>query len=599
MPKSYRINILDEELLLEILNSNCSCFQSRCTYKGNTINVFITINTKHSENIDSFKPIRIIYHNRYYAYNKIPRNKFRRELYINDNEILLSRIIDRSIRSKLPYTKYNIEINLIPINCTNTTELETSCIISVSALLKILFKDSFSTVIPIKSQIERSKILFTLSSGGINTIEMNGMSKIEDIVDTIKTYTSRVNAEYKEIENALSSIEQSYIDKNLILYNNHSQNTDIEKYAEFISDVRFSCKNSSEAYNALKAKVLKDICKDNSIDEHFLSLHVSNICARSVVSMINNTNQRIDGRKPEDIRSLSIELHSYKNIDVALTITRGNTRVFAALIIGDTMDRIFEDDNLYFDNKYTRDVFVHYNFLPFTVNEYSKSSYVKRREIGHGYIIENSIKETIMNNSIKNNSIRIVCDVLSSDGSTSMASVMSSSIACNILGISSNNLIGITYGGIYDKNGDIKILSDISGIEDEVGLFDFKVVLGNNHCITYIQFDSKDISISPNIVEDILRKSVDQSNEYINVCKKYSSNKIKSKKILSSYCIHINEYKKHQFSFKNILSNIEKENNIKIDMKIKNIIKLYGYTSNIKKAIESINGLIYKLDMTK
>lgn len=220
---------------------------------------------------------------------------------------------------------------------------------------------------------------------------------------------------------------------------------------------------------------------------------------------ILNNEKRIDGRPLDKVRPIQTEIDILKRPHGSSLFTRGETQVMAAVTIGGTegdqmSDRIV---GLEYDKFY-----LHYTFPPFSVGEARGYRGVGRREMGHGNLAERALIKAIPNDKNFPYTIRVCCEVLESNGSSSMGSVCSGSLALMDAGIPINSPVaGIAMGLIYDMKGsNYKILTDILGDEDHLGDMDFKVA-GTEKGITAIQMDIKIAGITRQIFEEALAQA--------------------------------------------------------------------------------------------
>jgi len=209
------------------------------------------------------------------------------------------------------------------------------------------------------------------------------------------------------------------------------------------------------------------------------------------------TQQRIDGRKKEDIRPLSMQINYLPNVHGSALFQRGETQVLSVVTLGKSSDKQLIDNIFVHNHKH----FIHhYNFPAFAVNEIAGFKSLSRREIGHGQLVEKTFPPLLPPVEEFPYTIRVVSEVLSSDGSSSQASICATSLALLAAGIPLKNPIaGIALGLLEGE-----ILTDINGLEDKVGEMDYKVA-GTEKGICSLQLDVKNKGISFSIFQKSLQ----------------------------------------------------------------------------------------------
>ncbi|CAI2162426.1 10706_t:CDS:2 [Funneliformis geosporum] len=220
-----------------------------------------------------------------------------------------------------------------------------------------------------------------------------------------------------------------------------------------------------------------------------------------------------DGRKENKIRPLEIQIDYLPNVHGSAVFSRGETKVLSIVTIGkisekQLIDNIFSRSYKYFIH--------HYNFPPFSVNEIASYRSVSRREIGHGELVEKSFDYLIPQSSIFPYTIRVVSEVLSSDGSSSQASICATSLSLMSAGVPLIRPVAGIALGLFEG----QIYTDINGLEDKLGEMDFKIA-GTEKGICSIQLDVKNHGISLELLKDCLEKARQARLYLIEEMKKY------------------------------------------------------------------------------
>ena len=254
--------------------------------------------------------------------------------------------------------------------------------------------------------------------------------------------------------------------------------------------------------------------KDNVIDTLTYD-KIYDICKKKALCfLLFQSKKRIDGRSVDMIRDISCEIDYLPSSHGSAIFTRGETQVLVSVTLGDKRDVQIKDNLL---SPGINTFFLHYNFPNFSVGEIGNKNSVGRREIGHGNLALNGIKNMIDSEDINNYTIRVCSEVLSSNGSSSMATVCGSSLALMDAGVKiKKHVAGIAMGIIFDEDSThYEILTDISGDEDSLGDMDFKVVATNDG-INAIQLDVKKLCLTTKILTEGLQKAEEGIRKIIN-----------------------------------------------------------------------------------
>ncbi len=216
-----------------------------------------------------------------------------------------------------------------------------------------------------------------------------------------------------------------------------------------------------------------------------------------------STRTRIDGRKPDEIRHISVEVGVLPKAHGSALFTRGETQALVAVTLGTRYDEQ-KLDTLLGDKK--RTFYLHYNFPPFSTGETKMLRGTSRREIGHGVLAERSVARVIPQYEDFPYTIRVVSDILESNGSSSMASVCGGSLALMDCGVPSTAAVAGIAMGLMKEGDDYVVLSDILGDEDHLGDMDFKVT-GTTRGICALQMDIKVDQLTRAILEQALEQA--------------------------------------------------------------------------------------------
>src|SRR3954454_1850176 len=208
---------------------------------------------------------------------------------------------------------------------------------------------------------------------------------------------------------------------------------------------------------------------------------------------------RLDGRGADQIRPLEIKIDYLPNVHGSAVFARGETKILSVATLGKISEKQLVDS--IFSRSYKHFIH-HYNFPQFAVNEIASYRSVSRREIGHGELVEKTFDYLIPESSIFPYTTRVVSEVLSSDGSSSQASICATSLALMTAGVP---LIRPAAGialGLFEK----QIYSDINGLEDKLGEMDFKIA-GTEKGICSLQLDVKNQGITNSLIKECFKKA--------------------------------------------------------------------------------------------
>ncbi|GAB6275907.1 MAG: polyribonucleotide nucleotidyltransferase [Rectinema sp.] len=493
------------------------------TYGGSAVIATACCSSTPTEGLD-FVPLTVEYSEKYYAAGKIPGGFIKRETRPKDREILVSRIIDRPMRP-LFRKEFGREIQVVP-TCISADQINPPDVIAANAAsaavhisdipfdgpigcVRVALVDGSYIVNPSYDQIERAKLEIVVAGTtvGITMVEGGSHESTEEemiqAIETAKEPISQICATIEELRR-LAGKEKLALAPLLVELNNKEE---IRVYArELLSRALFTkikqerAKAVAQAIAAVKEK-FKDSLTDD-IQSKLFSKLMDDFQYEILRSSILDKGLRVDGRGLEEIRPITCETGVLSRTHGSALFTRGETQVLAVTTLGTVFDEQIFDD---IEGDRRERFMLHYNFPPFSVGEVGRLG-TGRREIGHGDLARRSIEPMLPPKEKFPYTIRVVAEVLESNGSSSMATVCSSSMALMHAGVPvSRPVAGIAMGLITDETR-YAVLSDILGDEDHLGDMDFKVA-GTKDGITGFQMDIKISSVST----EILRKALDQA----------------------------------------------------------------------------------------
>jgi len=490
---------------------------------GDTV-VLITacLSNEPREGVD-FLPLTIEYEERLYAAGKIPGGFFRREGHSNE-ATLVCRLVDRPLRPLLPKGWRNdIQVVATVLSADQENAPDILAVIGGSAALSISeipfdgpvgavrigYIDNELVLNPTLAQLENSLLDLVVASTK-QTIVMveGGVREVpEDIVTKAIEFGHEANQDIIKLQEELQQScgkpkMETPVSKVSLEVISAVSSVVNGRLAQAISQ---SEKPQRErAISNLKAELMESLI--GSFPEKDIISAFETMVRAEIRSNILNKAQRMDGRSLTDIRPISCEVGLLPRTHGSALFTRGQTQVLTITTLG-SIKKEQQLDGLGIEE--TKRFIHHYNFPPFSTGEVRRIGAPSRREIGHGALAERAILPVLPKNEEFPYTIRLVSEVLSSNGSTSMASVCASSLSLMDAGIPTKAAVaGVAMGLVTGDKGDYAILTDIEGAEDAYGDMDFKVA-GTNKGITALQLDIKLKGINL----EILGKALNQARE--------------------------------------------------------------------------------------
>ncbi len=476
-----------------------------------------------AEGLDFF-PLTVEYRERAYAAGKIPGGFIKREGKPMDNEILVSRLIDRPIRPLFPDGFRNeVQVMALVISADENNPPDVLAIVGASAALSISdipfegpigavrvgFIDDEFVINPSQEEIENSRLNMVVA-GTEEAIVMveAGASEVpeETVIEALKV----AHEEIKKIVEIQKEIIKE-VGKPKIEFEPPPSTEEYERHIKenFMEELRAAIKVQGKKAREKALKELKKRIMENYPEEEqpLVSSAFDKVEKEEMRRMILEEGIRADGRGTKDIRPITCEVGILPGAHGSALFTRGETQALVAATLGmpgedeQMLDELFGEGSKPF--------MVHYNFPPFSVGEVRPLRGPSRREIGHGALAERALKPMV---PVKSEEfpyiVRVVSDILESNGSSSMATVCGGSLALMDAGVPIKKPVaGIAMGLIMDEEtGRYAILSDILGMEDHLGDMDFKVA-GTEEGITALQMDIKISGITWDIMAEALQQA--------------------------------------------------------------------------------------------
>ena len=503
---------------------------------GDTVVMVTAVSLKTAREGVDFLPLTVDYQEMTYAAGKIPGGFFKREGRPNEREVLTSRVIDRSIRPLFP-KGYRYETQLVAtlLSVDNENDSDVAALLGASAALEISdipFKGPIAGVRvglldgrfvcnPSTEEQERSDLnlflvgrklepgtegrpfdvnLVMLEGSAREIEEENVVSAIEFGLESMRPVMmlqDQIRAAIGRPKRPFSAIE---IDESLVAAVTGKA---VEKMKEAYRIARKLDRHA--LLDSIREAVLKSMTADDAGLRGPVAAALEALEKRIVRDMILGEGTRIDGRSYADIRAISAEVGVLPRTHGSGLFNRGETQSLAALTLGTSSDEQRLD---YVAGEETRSFILHYNFPPYCVGEAKPLRSPGRREIGHGNLARKALMPVLPSQEDFPYTIRIVSEILSSNGSSSMATVCGGTLCLMDGGVPIKDVVAGIAMGLLKEGDQVVILSDILGDEDHSGDMDFKVC-GTRKGITAMQMDIKIDGIN----RDILTKALAQARE--------------------------------------------------------------------------------------
>ena len=492
-----------------------------------------TASEKPREGIDFF-PLSIDYEERFYSVGKIPGGFIKREGRPSEKAILTARCIDRPMRPLFP-KDYRNDVALV----TTVMSVDPDCEPQVAAMLgasieltisdipfvdnvgsvNIGYVDGKLVINPNAAEREKSRLSLTVSSTKekVMMIEAGADEIPEDIMLEAIRLGHEENVRLAKFMDTIVEAEGKEKQK----YEEHVIPKEVyDKISSFITDKRME----DAVYKELKQdrdaeiKVITEEVNE-SLGEELLEMlgeevdipvlideTIYNFEKATVRRMILREHKRPDGRRLDEIRKLSAEIDILPRTHGSALFSRGQTQALTVTTLG-ALAEIQILDGL--DEAETSKRYIHhYNMPGYSTGDAKTSRAPGRREIGHGALAERSLLPVIPSEEEFPYAIRLVSDIMSSNGSTSQASICGSTLSLMAAGVPIKRPVaGISVGLVTgDNDDDFVMLTDIQGLEDFFGDMDFKVA-GTTEGITAIQMDMKIHGLTPRMIEQAIRQT--------------------------------------------------------------------------------------------
>jgi polyribonucleotide nucleotidyltransferase len=506
MSDVFECSIAGRKLSIQVGKLAQQANGSAAVQYGNTI-VLVTacLSPDPREGVD-FVPLTVDYEERLYAAGKIPGSFIRREGRPTEEATITSRLIDRSLRPLLPKgLHHDVQVVATVLSVDQENDPDICALVGASAALTLSdipffgpisamhigYLDGNLVVNPTLPQMENSLLDLLVASNkeDVVMVEANAREISEEILIEAIKLGHEANQEVIKLAEELKQIygkAKVEIETKGLAPDLSSQIASVlgEKLSQVLEEPEKAQRES--ALNSLKEETRAKLVDSFSEDE--INFAFETQFRAAVRGKILQTRRHLDGRQAKEIRPISCEVGILPRTHGSGLFARGETQVLTITTLGSTsQEQLLDGLGL----EETKRFMHHYNFPPFSTGEVKRIGSAGRREIGHGALVERAIAPVLPSEEDFPYTIRLVSEVLSSHGSTSMASACASTLSLMDAGVPIKAPVaGIAMGLVTGEDRDHVVLTDIVGMEDAYGDMDFKVA-GTARGLTALQLDIK------------------------------------------------------------------------------------------------------------
>lgn len=529
MTKQYSTTLAGRPLKVEIGKMAGLANGSALVSYGDTVILATVVASEEPKEGIDFFPLSVNYEEKFYAVGRIPGGYIKREGRPSERAILTSRVIDRPMRPLFPKDYRNdvvitTTVMAVDQDCSPevTAMIAASLVVDISDIpfagpvgsVQVGYVDGELIINPTSAQREVSELALTVSSSsskvmmieaGANEIDdelmFRAIMKAHEVNQEIVQFINEIKADCgkaKKEDYVRFTVPEEIVAEITAIIGDERM-----EQAVFTDDKQVREQQLKE----LKEEVIEKLTEEGKEEYlEYLGDAFYNFEKKTVRRMILKQHKRPDGRALDEIRPLSADVDLLPRVHGSGMFTRGQTQVLTVTTLGPLADIQTLDglDELEVSKRYMH----HYNFPPYSVGEARAPRAPGRREIGHGALAERALIPVLPSENEFPYAIRTVSEVLSSNGSTSQASICGSSLSLMAAGVPLKSAVaGISVGLVTgETDDDFVMLTDIQGLEDFFGDMDFKVG-GTHKGITAIQMDMKIQGLTPEIIKQAFEQT--------------------------------------------------------------------------------------------
>ncbi len=542
--KKFQTEVGGKTLTLELSNLASQANASVLARYGETVVLVTLVMSKRDATVD-YLPLKVDYEEKFYAAGKIIGSRFiRREGRPSDEAILSGRLVDRVLRPLFDgriRREIQVVVTVLAIDEENDPDfvglIAASTALSISDVpwggpvggVRVAKVGSELIVNPNNSEMKSPDFVFEAFVAGleneINMIELSGNeAKEEDVLEAFRLGQEEIN---KLVDFQGSLIKEIGQKKEAVVLAepDPALRAKVDKFLSPKLEKVVYVKDRSAYYEgiaSLKDELFVFLKEDyGEKGEFFDPKAVDFVFDETMDKLVHQKalqeGARPDGRAMDEVRSLNAEIGLFERTHGSAVFMRGNTHALAITTLGPPgAEQLVET----METSGKRRFMLHYNFPPYSVGEIGTFRGPGRREIGHGALAEKALKWLIPTKEDFPYTIRVVSEIVSSNGSSSMASVCAGSLSLMDAGVPIKKpAAGIAMGMMSDEKGNYKILTDIQGPEDHYGDMDFKVA-GTEDGVTGVQMDVKIRGLRLEVIKATLEQAKKARLEILSFMKK-------------------------------------------------------------------------------
>lgn len=544
MKQTVTRNIAGQEVTIETGRLAKQADGSVLISSGNNM-VLVTAVSARSETTKDFFPLTVEFQEKFYATGKIPGGYFKREGKPTDHATLSARLIDRPVRPTFP-EGYRCETQIVAtvLSSDGNFPVDVLAGIGASAALHVSdipFNGPTGSVRvgringqfianPTQKQLEESDVEIVIAGTRNGILMVEGECQFineADVLAALKFGHQSLTPVF-EMQDELRKKTGEKAKRSFTPYVvNADFKKKIEAVAKPILGQALSTRQKQERYalfdkcvSETKEALLANVGDSEKADrEKDIGLYIEELKYNMAREKILSEGARIDGRDLKTVRPIACEVGLLPRAHGSGLFTRGETQVLGTVTLGTADDEQMIDA---LGGTITKKFLLHYNFPPYSVGEVGRMGGQSRREIGHGFLAERAIQAIIPDFEKFPYTIRVVSEVLESNGSSSMGTVCSGTLALLDAGVPiKGNVAGIAMG-LIKEGSRVAVLTDILGDEDHLGDMDFKVA-GTRDGVTSLQMDIKIDSVTFDVMQTALAQAKEGRVHILNEMEKVMS----------------------------------------------------------------------------
>jgi polyribonucleotide nucleotidyltransferase len=485
-----------------------------------TVVMVTCVGRKEAKEGQDFFPLTVDYMERFYAGGRVPGGFFKREGRPTEKETLTSRLIDRPLRPLFPEGFYNeVQVTATVLSLNPEVDGDIPALLGASAAValsgipfsgpigaaRIGYANGQYILNPSSSQVETSQLDLVVAGtkDAVLMVESEAKMLSEQVM------LGAVMFGHEQMQIAIKTINELVAQAGKPRWDfKPADRTAVKEFVKaYESQISQAYNNTDKQVRYAALDQVKKAALDampETLNEQMVKYELDELKAKIVRNRILDGKPRIDGRDKFTVRPLAMGTGLLPRTHGSSLFTRGETQVLAVITLGTGKDYQIIDA---IEGEWHENFMFHYNFPPYCVGETGRLNAPKRREIGHGRLAKRGVA-AVMPDLDKEFPyiVRVVCEVTESNGSSSMGSVCSASLALMDAGVPIKAPVaGIAMGLILEGNRNA-VLTDILGDEDHLGDMDFKVA-GTKDGITALQMDIK----IEGITGEIMKTALDQA----------------------------------------------------------------------------------------